>query len=122
MLVLVLELDLKCNNLLFSLSFFQAFTCQMLTDTVACGELWSRCHSDTEIRSMKDMHISARVQQFQGNSDGIDVKQCDVVKEYIRSGRADQKSEVTKCSFAQVRTYSTRPDVSHLYLQSDQRF
>ena len=81
-------------------SIFQAFTCQMLKDTVACGELWSQCHTRKEIRSMKDMHINARVQQFKGND--IDVKVCDVVKEYIRSGRAEQKSEVTKCSFAEV--------------------
>ena len=36
-------------------------------------------------------------------SDGINVDDCDVVKEYLESGRADEKADSKeKCTFAQV--------------------
>ena len=81
----------------------------MLKETVGCSDLYSRCQNPEEIRSVKDMHISARIDQFSGrNKDGVDVKKCPVVKEYLESGRADAKpSEGDKCTYSQVNLHKT---------------
>jgi hypothetical protein len=82
----------------------------MLKDTVECGNLYSRCHTRAEIRSMKDLHVAARIQQFATTEDnGIDVKKCSVVSEYLDSGRADVKaSDEEKCTPAQVWNWNKR--------------
>eukprot|EP00094_Tigriopus_californicus_P001882 TCALIF_01813-PA protein Name:"Protein of unknown function" AED:0.13 eAED:0.13 QI:1203/0.75/0.6/1/0.5/0.6/5/0/267 len=86
-------------------SEIQSVTCQMLKDTVECGNLWSRCHNSQEIRSQKDMHIAARIQQYQDRPYDVDVNQCPVIQEYLRSGRANQKrSEEERCTSEQVFT------------------
>ncbi len=44
------------------------------------------------------------MQQFAGRNDGVDVKLCPVVIEYLDSGRADTKAnEHDKCTNAEVR-------------------
>ena len=70
----------------------------MLSETLGCGDFWSRCHSPQEVRNMKDLHIDARISQFQDNREGVDIKLCDVVKEYLDSGRADQIEQTTEGS------------------------
>ena len=69
-----------------------------------CGELWKRCHSPSEVRTIQDTHIQARITQFRDNREGIDVFKCPVVEEYIDSGRADQIDQSTEgsCSLAEV--------------------
>ena len=69
-----------------------------------CGELWKRCHSADEVRTIQDTHIQARITQFRDNREGIDVFKCPVVEEYINSGRADQIDQSTEgaCSLAEV--------------------
>jgi len=83
---------------------YQKFTCKLLSDTAECGELWKRCHSASEVRSIQDTHIQARITQFRDNTEGIDVFKCPVVEEYINSGRADQVDQSTEgaCSVSQV--------------------
>lgn len=83
---------------------FQKFTCKLLSDTVECGNLWKRCHSPNEVRSLQDMHIQARISQFRDNTDGIDVFKCPVVAEYINSGRADRVDQSTEgaCTVSEV--------------------
>ena len=83
---------------------FQEHTCKLLSDTVECGELWKRCHSAGEVRTIQDTHIQARITQFRDNREGIDVFKCPVVEEYINSGRADQIDQSTEgaCSLAEV--------------------
>ena len=75
-----------------------------MSDTVECGELWKRCHSAGEVRTIQDTHIQARITQFRDNREGIDVFKCPVVEEYINSGRADQIDQSTEgaCSLAEV--------------------
>jgi len=86
----------------------QKYTCQMLSDTVECGSVWKDCHTAAEVRSIKDSHIAARINQFAGassssGSDGgggssVDIHQCQVVKEYVESGRAEEVQHTTEGS------------------------
>lgn len=88
---------------------YQKFTCKLLSDTVVCGDLWKRCHGEEDVRSMKDMHIAARMSQFADNKDGIDVTKCAVVREYIDSGRANRVDETTEgaCTYAEITSSQT---------------
>jgi len=83
---------------------YQTYTCKLLSDTVECGELWKRCHSDEEVRNIQDTHIQARIGQFRDNNEGIDVFKCPVVEEYVNSGRMDRVDQSTEgaCSVAEV--------------------
>lgn len=83
---------------------FQKLTCKLLEDTEKCGALWKRCHSPSEVRSIQDTHIQARISQFRDNSDGIDVFKCPVVEDYISSGRADRVDQSTEgaCTVSEV--------------------
>jgi len=88
---------------------YQKFTCKLLSDTVECGELWKRCHSDEEVRNIQDTHIQARIGQFRDNNEGIDVLKCPVVEEYLNSGRQDRVDQSTEgaCSVAEVSEVQT---------------
>ncbi len=55
-----------------------------------------------QVRRLKDQHIAARIAQFNGNTEGIDVEQCDVVKEYLESGRADEIEHSTEGGCTQL--------------------
>ena len=78
---------------------FQEQTCKLLANTVDdCGKIWELCYTPTEVRNIKDMHIQARIGQFQDNSDGIDVNECIIVKEYQESGRADNMKQTIRHS------------------------
>jgi len=83
---------------------YQTYTCKLLSDTVECGELWKRCHSEDEVRNIQDTHIQARIGQFRDNNEGIDVFKCPVVSEYVNSGRMDRVDESTEgaCSVSEV--------------------
>ena len=71
----------------------------MLADTVNCGSVWKDCHTAAEVRSIKDSHIAARINQFAGAKDGgVDINDCEVVKEYVESGRAEQVQHTTEGS------------------------
>ena len=55
---------------------------------------------------MKDNYIAARMHQLKQSraSTGVDFHQCAVVKEYIESGRANEKAnEAEACTYAEVR-------------------
>jgi len=83
----------------------QENTCNLLVETVTnCGEIWNRCYSPDEVRNIKDMHIQARIGQFQNNIDEIEVVKCSVVKEYLESGRAEDVDQSIRgsCSIAEV--------------------
>ena len=78
----------------------------MLADTVNCGSVWKDCHTAAEVRSIKDSHIAARINQFAGAKDGgVDINDCEVVKEYVESGRAEQVQHTTEgsCTNREVR-------------------
>lgn len=88
---------------------YQKFTCKLLSDTVECGDLWKRCHSEEEVRNIQDTHIQARIGQFRDNREGIDVLKCPVVEEYLNSGRQDRVDQSTEgaCSVAEVSEVQT---------------
>jgi len=73
----------------------QKYTCQLLEDTVACDSLLSRCHSPEEVEKMKDAHISARINQYDDNKDGINILECRLAKEYIDSGKGNLVEDTT---------------------------
>jgi len=51
---------------------------------------------------MKDSHIEARMSQFSDSTRGdIDIGKCEVVKEYVESGRAEQIQHTTEGSCTQ---------------------
>ena len=88
----------------------------MLSDTVECGSVWKDCHTAAEVRSIKDSHIAARINQFAGASSsssagsdggGVDIHQCQVVKEYVESGRAEEVQHTTEgsCTNREVLIY-----------------
>jgi len=54
--------------------------CDLVRNVVeSCGEMWTRCHSDLEVRRMRDLHIEALLRQYgeQGELEG-----CQLVEEY----------------------------------------
>lgn len=68
----------------------QKLYCQMLTDMSGCSDAWSECLSPADVRSMKD----ARIEQFLNYQvEGIDTQKCNVVQEYVNSGRAQENSQ-----------------------------
>merc|ERR1711874_189306 len=65
--------------------------CDLVRNVVeSCGEMWTRCHSDMEVRRMRDLHIEALLRQYgeQGELEG-----CQLVEEYRESGRTLPESE-----------------------------
>ena len=83
----------------------QKYTCKLLEDTMKCDELLSRCHSAEEVKRRKDEHIAARISQFDGNTDGINILECRLAKDYIESGVGDEVDSTTAggCTHMQVR-------------------
>jgi len=68
-------------------------SCQIVESIVeTCSEQWRQCHSDSEIRRRKELHLEALVRQYrlEGN------RECRVVAEYRQSGRttADRDNEI----------------------------
>ena len=64
-------------------SQLEAATCILFSQTIGnCGKAWEQCHGREDIRKMKDMYINHLVSQYGAGEEGIDVNQCDVVKEY----------------------------------------
>ena len=56
-------------------------TCQLFSQIVnTCGEIWKECYDAEEMRWRKDMYIVALMTHE--IDQGIDVKKCDVVKEF----------------------------------------
>ena len=84
--------------------FFQKYTCKLLEDTVKCDELLSRCHSAEEVKRRKDEHIAARISQFDGNTDGINILECRLAKDYIESIVGDEVDSRTAgdCTHMQI--------------------
>ena len=68
----------------------QKYTCKLLEDTIKCDELLSQCHSAEEVKIMKDAHIVARINQFYDNMDGINIMECRLAKDYIKSRGWDE--------------------------------
>jgi len=65
--------------------------CHLLERVVGeCGQHWLSCHSEREVRKMRDLHIDHLIRSYEEN-DNLD--DCLVVKEYRESGRAEGDGE-----------------------------
>jgi len=65
--------------------------CELLESVVGeCGKHWLSCHSEREVRKMKDLHIDHLIRSYEENNNLAD---CLVVKEYRESGRAEGEAE-----------------------------
>ena len=83
---------------------FQKLYCTMLDEMTACGGDYASCNSPAEVRSMKD----DRIEQFMGYTvAGVDPMKCNIVQEYVNSGRAQEKSRSgdRQCTAEEVRKY-----------------
>ena len=64
----------------------EAATCKLLSETIEdCGKVWKQCHGEEDMRKMKDMHIIHLIHQYSNKDEedlGINVNQCEVVREY----------------------------------------
>ena len=55
-------------------------TCHLVKSVVEnCGELWERCHTNKEVRRMRDLHIEDLVRQYR-SEEGLEG--CQIVQEY----------------------------------------
>jgi len=98
----------------------QKYTCKLLEDTVKCDELLSRCHSAEEVKRMKDAHIAARINQYDDNKDGINIRECRLAKDYIESGVGDEVDSTTAggCTHMQANKAQTEfQECSHQLTQ-----
>ena len=71
--------------------------CLMLNTVIGeCGDIWLRCHQETEVRRMRDLHLNTIIKRREG------LEECDLVRELRESGR--NTSEVTweKCHQADI--------------------
>jgi len=65
--------------------------CELLENVVGeCGKNWLSCHSEREVRKMRDLHIVHLIRSYEVNNNLDD---CLVVKEYRESGRAEGEAE-----------------------------
>ena len=80
----------------------EEFTCQFISDMDSCHHDSSLelCYSSKEIQNMKDILISRQISEFVESESEIDIEECEKVKEYIESKRADNmnKSGKVGCS------------------------
>ncbi|XP_023332100.1 uncharacterized protein LOC111704180 [Eurytemora carolleeae] len=60
----------------------ESATCTLFTDLVEdCGKIWENCHSDGDIRRMKDMQLEALLGQYVA-SGLVQLKDCQYVQQY----------------------------------------
>merc|ERR1711994_1175375 len=79
--------------------------CQLISETVGrCGEIWERCHSEEEVRRLKDTQLEALMLQH----NEVSQDNCKVVVEYLASGRQEANRKGMRCSDGQsLRTRGT---------------
>merc|ERR1719290_173985 len=86
----------------------QADTCSMFHEIIMdCGELLKKCHTEEEVREMRDEYIIQLVGQYD-QQQGFDAHQCDIVREYRESERfkmetADEHEDCNDRKSARVR-------------------
>jgi len=72
--------------------------CQLISETVGrCGEIWERCHSEEEVRRLKDTQLEALMLQH----NEVSQDNCKVVVEYLASGRQEANRKGMRCSDGQ---------------------
>merc|ERR1719187_1182260 len=65
----------------------QSETCSLFHAIITgCGELLTKCHTEEEVREMRDKYIIVLVGQYD-QQEGFNANQCDVVREYRDSDR-----------------------------------
>jgi hypothetical protein len=84
----------------------QKYTCQLLDDTIECDALLSRCYSLEEVENMKIAHIVARINQYASNNDGINIRECQIAKQYMESGNGlkgyETTTSIVRCTYSQL--------------------
>merc|ERR1711872_543376 len=54
-------------------------TCKLVESIVeTCGDLWSRCHTEEEVRRMKDMQVESLL--IKNREASIDIERCPTAK------------------------------------------
>merc|ERR1719402_814574 len=87
----------------------QSETCSLFHAIVTgCGEWLTKCHTEEEVREMRDKYIIVLVGQYD-QQEGFDANQCDVVREYRESDRvkmetADEHGDCNDRKQTRVRT------------------
>jgi len=72
--------------------------CSLISETVSqCGTIWERCHTQEEVRRLKDTQLEALMLQYSE----VDQKSCGVVTEYLDSGRQEANRQGMRCSDGQ---------------------
>jgi len=72
--------------------------CQLISETVGeCGQIWQRCHSQDEVRRLKDTQLEALMLQHSE----VSQDKCQVVVEYLASGRQEANRKGMRCSDGQ---------------------
>ena len=63
------------------LEAIEEVTCWLVENIVeTCGDLWSHCHLQEEVRRMKDLHVESLLIKNKGAS--VDIEKCMTVKEF----------------------------------------
>ena len=84
----------------------QNYTCILISDMNLCHSNvpLRLCYSEKEIENMIDVLISKQISEYGDNNFGIKVEECNEVKGFLESGRADNLNKTVQvaCSAKQV--------------------
>merc|ERR1719402_1309561 len=70
----------------------QSETCSLFHAIITgCGEFLTKCHTEEEVREMKDKYIIVLVGQYD-QQEGFDANQCAIVREYRDSDRVKMET------------------------------
>merc|ERR1719309_1397869 len=70
----------------------QSETCSLFHAIITgCGEFLTKCHTEEEIREMRDKYIISLAGQYD-QREGFDANQCDIVREYRDSDRVKMET------------------------------
>jgi len=90
-------------------------TCNLFTNLLKdCGALWELCHSEDDIRKMKDMQLEALLGQYV-DSGMVTLQDCAVVNEYWSAeGTEEEETGSNSCSDRQyIQTQTKFQTCSH---------
>merc|ERR1719228_3198148 len=59
----------------------QEVVCRLVENIVSrCGDVWRQCHSEEEVRRMKELHVETLVSKNRGTN--VDIEQCSTVQQF----------------------------------------
>jgi len=75
-------------------------TCELITNIISdCSQIWEECHSEDDIRKMKNMQFEALVGQYNRT---VELRSCEFVEQYWTEGGWEEEGSGDECSDREV--------------------